>query len=851
MIRFFQNLHIDRASFWIGFLTATLFWWLLMQFRPSLTRLWKKLLARISAMREGRRATTEFHHRNDTIRYAQSLHIAAPLFSLDEILIPPSLLAPPAPIEPGEAPPTTDITDLVLPYMPDWPYLAATYRAPSLTLESALENGANLLILGETGCGKTVSLAYIATQVARHESTEELNQRIPLLIHAAHLIDLPQLDTESFLQPVINAAKQNAGKYTKDRLSDFLHTSFGTGRILLLLDGLDEFPPEQIDTISEYVSTLLDEYPGTQMVATASWDYIDGFTRLGFYPVSLLPWVGSQREDLIARWSEGWDKYIEAQYAEDRERVDPLLMNAWLRDDERPLTPLELTLKVWAAYTGDLIGPSALDAIESYFLRMTADIPDARSALSQVASQMVLSRSGIILGDKMNTESTLQVSEDQEPDDLIPSQEEEQEEWSLHWPANTENQIAGEVSVRRILPDLEAAGVIQKHTDGIYGFIHPALVGYLAAGSPNILDNLINLQGQADWSGKTQTLAVMSAQMDVSSIVEKTLNQDADPVHWELFSVARWMRYAEKKVIWHNSVLRNLASILQTGNAPMGLSGRAIAALSVTAAISGADVLLRKLLDSTDSMLRQLAILGCGHVRDTKAVTKIQALLKDPQPNVRRAACLALVAIGDRLALEAVAETLLSGDEETRRAAAEAFANHPEEGHPTLQDAMGMDDLLVRRAAVFGLQRTAQSWSVELLERIQVEDEQWMVKDAADLSLQILSAPNPHVPKPKPPLTETPWLIAFAGELGMGVSPGKSSEELLFRALREGNEEQKLAALEAIWFLASESSVLPVYHQLFSDQGDVREMSYLTLCVLRACGVELPQPAQFGLGTPQ
>lgn len=35
--------NFDRISFWIGFLAATLFWWLLARLRPLLIRVWENL----------------------------------------------------------------------------------------------------------------------------------------------------------------------------------------------------------------------------------------------------------------------------------------------------------------------------------------------------------------------------------------------------------------------------------------------------------------------------------------------------------------------------------------------------------------------------------------------------------------------------------------------------------------------------------------------------------------------------------------------------------------------------------------------------------------------------------------
>jgi len=72
-------------------------------------------------------------------------------------------------------------------------------------------------------------------------------------------------------------------------------------------------------------------------------------------------------------------------------------------------------------------------------------------------------------------------------------------------------------------------------------------------------------------------------------------------------------------------------------------------------------------------------------MRDIKSMNFWKVFLHTPSASARRAACLALVAIGTNEALEIVARTLLNADEELRRAAAEALANDPGEGHAMLR----------------------------------------------------------------------------------------------------------------------------------------------------------------------
>ncbi len=191
--------------------------------------------------------------------------------------------------------------------------------------------------------------------------------------------------------------------------------------------------------------------------------------------------------------------------------------------------------------------------------------------------------------------------------------------------------------------------------------------------------------------------------------------------------------------------------------------------------------------------------------------------------------------------MEAVADTLLHGDEDLRRAAAEALANNMEEGQPTLKEGTTLSDVMVRRAVVYGLRRVQKPWSTETLQHVQVTDTQWVVKDAATQALDEMEQPNPRLPRSIPELTETPWLIAFAGERGIGISPGKPALDLLLLALKEGKEEQKLAALE---YLARNipDIALPAISQIYaSTQGDLRESAFNALWHYASAGVRLSE----------
>lgn len=175
------------------------------------------------------------------------------------------------------------------------------------------------------------------------------------------------------------------------------------------------------------------------------------------------------------------------------------------------------------------------------------------------------------------------------------------------------------------------------------------------------------------------------------------------------------------------------------------MRGQAMAAFVVSNDPS-AQTLFRKLTNTPSFDLVQLAVLGSGAMRYPKAVQILEQAIHAPSLSVRRAACMALVSIGTNEALEAVAHTLLNGDEDIRRAAAEALANDPKEGYEMLRDGTTLNDILLRRAVVYGLGRVHHEWATEILQRVQIDDDQWVVRNAATEVLEARAHPGTHAP---------------------------------------------------------------------------------------------------------
>jgi hypothetical protein len=826
--------NFDGISFWLGFLAASLLMWLLNRLRPAFKQIQQNLKIRAQASRQERSLSDEIRLGNDTLRLCQQWHLAAPLFSLDEIIIPPRLLAPPPLPIAYEPLPSQDVTDWSIPFMPDWPEMASFYGAPSLDPLEALQGGAKLAIVAEPGGGKTVALAYLAGQIIRKGAEAgKLSNHVPILAHCGDLA-LPPENEENLLGPILGAIAGYTSSLPTARIPKTVQTALEQKRGVIMLDGLDELSPSHLEEICNYLGSILKKYPGNQAVVTASPHNLSRLPALGFTTLPIANWSQEQRGAFIQRWSEMWNRFVASA---SKETIEPMLLVGWLINNTTKYTPLELTLKVWAAFAGDSLGPQPVNALEAYLRRMTYGQPEKnRLGFEQMVSQMMLAMYPI--AERRLAESWLSGS-----DVLIQELE-----------SPTEDAATGEKSAHRdvvrargALPSLLESGLVVMRASERVSIVHPIFAGYLASNALLPISGGEQIVDQPDWIGKRTTLHYLSIQDHQSNWIQKFVQDEStDPILKGLLTVSRWLKDAPEQSPWCSMIMRQLASALVKEDFTLGLKARLLSGL-VLSGNQGVTVLMRQLLNSPQTYLRQLAILGCGMLRDTKSISEINKLLEDSSPGVNRAVLLALIAIGDKNGMETVAFALLHGDESLRRSAAEALANHPEEGYPTLEEGANLDDPAVRRATVFGLARTRQPWAISILEKMRSEDTQWVVQDAATQVLEMITNQHPRVPQPLPKLPQTAWLIAFAAERGMGVAPGKPAYDLLYQALQEGDEDQRLAALYYLSFKCNESAVLPLYHTYFSSSGDVREAAFEGLCYLSASGIDLPPPIQYGL----
>jgi HEAT repeat protein len=835
----------DPFSFFAGFVSASIFWWLVTRARPLWNEIREGWKEQQEASQSRKTNTVEENHRRNTLRRAQGMHLAAPLFALDEILQTPLVLAPQPVVEPGTPPAFEDVITQTVPYLPTWPEIAAAFGTQSLTLPQALSGNSNLVIIGQPGIGKTVALAHLASLLAnRSEEMGELQHKVPFHLHVANL-RLPISDEKDALRPITEAFSENASMLDLGRLPNFIQSAFKSGDTLLLVDGFDELTPAEQQVVSDYFKILIKVFPKNKIITTGAPEYLDGLIALGFAPLALMAWPARQNEHFIERWGELWSQTVslEAWAQTGPEQVDPLLLNIWLGAENINVTPLELTLKAWGAYAGDSLGPHVLEAIATH-IRRIAPPNTPLAALETLAMQATLSAQPVF--DPRKARDWVKSFEPAE--ETLTGEQEAAEAAAVTEEKPVKGKKTEKVSTPTygLLSKMVSSGLLASHPNNRMRFIHPVFAGYLAGRAMSTYNAQEPILNQPDWVGKYLAMRYFAAFGDASKLIQSLLEFSRLPMHRPLLAAARFLRDAPRNAPWRGRLFGTLAAVLQTEGIPFGVRGQAMAAF-VYSNDPNAAVLFRQFATTTSFELVQLAVLGLGAIRDVKAVQVLEQTMGAPSLSVRRAACMALVAIGSNEALESVAHTLLSGDEDVRRAAAEALASDPVEGHAVLKEGMTHTDILLRRAIAYGLGRLEDQWAIEALQKIQIEDEQWVVRNAATEVLDAKTNITSRAPRRLKAPSDSPWLVEFAGKQGVGISPGTPATDILLLALKSDDAETRLAALPYLKFVPSEGVVTQLYHAMYKDDPELREAAYHTLWEIGTSGIKLPDPTQLGL----
>lgn len=837
MSNFIRNFRLDQLSFWIGFITGTIFLWVL-------GRLWPIVIAGISTFRTWmgnvqRDITTgtETRFRSDTLRHVQSLHLANQICSLDEIIVPPKIYC----FTEQKSHNDEELIDFetaeeIIPFIPDFPEIGTAFANRTFSLGSILRQGARIVLMAPSGAGKTTTLCHLATQLSRQEiELEELSEYLPIFIDVYDL-ELNIDEAGSVFDSIYAAVSKYASTVTQTRLPNILKDCLTQGRAVLLIDGADELPPDSLEPLVNWVNRLIIEYPKNLFTISASINNAKAFFPYEFQPVGLLYWRDTEKQSFIKNWKLVWAELQLAQTSNPFSSTNPLILESWMQQSAYDETPFAFTLRAWSYFAGDGLGPDEISSLEAYVRRSLQGNTGSRSVLSSIAKQLIWEQKP----DLNRRDLAKLIPEFSSSSNIGPVDSSEE----IRPPIEDQSFISPST---KMINEMIQAGILTESLSSKLRFSHINLMTYFA--SEHFLDDaaLSNLFTSWEWEGRQNTIAFIAGQIEIADFILPILNTSDEPLSRNLLTVGSWLRFANQSYSWTQPTLRALVEKIQDIHTPLSLRVR-ICAILANNPTKGTDILFRRYLEHMEPSIRYLGCLGVGLIRDIKSIKHLGDLIDDPDPQVRKAACLALGAVGERQSMDIISLYLLQGDEALQKCAAEMLATDQDLGYETLKEGSQFDDILVRRAIVSGLKKVNKKWSLDLLATMQLEDSQWVVRNAAEHALQ-----EPHYymnifPKPFSELQNSPWLIEFASEQGRGIASNQAAQEVLLDAAKNGNKLQKKLGFYRLMFIKE----IPIggypilYEAIYGTDEELRELAYLVLWLSSDSQTKYPHPAEFG-----
>lgn len=857
-------MRFDPFSFLIGFSSAAGLSLVVWRARARIARMQETAGSQIEGTRQfvGRSAAARYQR--DLLRHLQARHVAGRLVNLSDILVEPRLIpAVSAVNSPDDEAEGTGVYDVV-PLVHDLPQGYANFNIETISLADLGAGDRHVAILGQPGMGTSTALAALALMALgevsfapdedeteralleqeQHLSADERRQRaeeraqiqaraleqlhnvraeqgqaegapsaevqpvidlrdlMPVLAHLADFEFDPAVygkgEALDPAEPLVRAVQRHVTAVTGQVIGSVVYPLLEQGRALVLIDGFDELSPSARELLMPWLREFMAQYGHNMIVAAGTVDGFDPLASLGFTPAYLRAWHDDHYAELVQRWSAAWTLGTDG-----KRKAGPPDEQVLRRISvgNRGLSVLDVTLKIWTGLANDTRVAGRAGWYDAWIARHLSQ-DDLRDRLPDLAVRFVEAGRPVSRAELAQALSAARAEEGKKAPDST-----------------------------AFVAALEEDGLLVARAGDTVSLPHVQFANFLAgewlaeAGSEKAAEMALD----SAWDG---AFAFAAARLNLLPAIYRRLSVSPDLLYTNLFGLARWLPDAPPDVPWRGDVFKRLAAALMAPDQYPAVRDRALAALIASRDPNVAYV-LRQALRATNLDVRRLACIGLGALGDPETVKDLAPLLDDDHREIRLAAAVALGAIGSERALEVMVHGLLEGSEDLRRAIAEALAAIPREGHAILRDGIAADDMMIRRAAVYGLSRVGAGWAVAALYRAMLEDEQWYVRAAAEEAFARALSPERSGPRSLPEADAQTWLIQWAAERGEGVPAGPNARQVLIRVLQEGQPVYKALAARSLGYLGHVPALKPLYAALRDRDPDVRSAAYAALADLQ------------------
>lgn len=862
-------MRFDLVSFVFGFGSASGLSYGLWRYRERIRNLQESAEGQAESARDFLKRSADARYILDLKAYLQKYHLAGSLVELSDVLIEPRLL-----LETSVAMALDEEDDLeaeyrnIVPRQFDFPELSASFNLEHSPLTDVLMGDPYIAILGTKGSGKSTALAALGLMAMdvlsfetvldltdqmiedelkdlpenererRQKELEDIQRRaieqlrivqgregedlfddevvvlpdikdyFPIFVHLGDIdLDLNLYGIEvDPAEPIIRAFQQYASLITGKAAPVLVYQQLERGNCIILLDGYEDLSSTTQAHIYTWLQNFIAAYGSNRIVMTGPATGYDPLLHLGFAPAAIRPWSERDSERYVGKWVEAWGE-VERRKAGKKKiqatGVDDKIVRRLLADN-RNRTPLNTTLKILSGLLGDEQEVGRRGWYERFLRDYIPQQEESLTILREIATIM-LDRAVYLTQDQII--------------ELASNHFGSEEEGDSHDVAD------------KFVKALLTSELFVKRAGGTYDFRHPMITSYFGAESliRDIQSRLPEIANNNYWN---QAIELAAPAIDLSPAIYQKLSKAPDLLFTNLFSIVRWLPETPVDARWRGEILKRLSAAFLGPSQFSTIRVRAVSGL-VASRDQNVLLILRQGIRNGNPTIRKLACIGMGAIGDSEALADLRPMLVDDHREVQLAAGMALGAIGNEAALEIMVQGLLEGEEPLRQVVAEALAGIPNEGQSILRDAIVHQDMMVRRAGVYGLARIPATWALIGLYRAMIEDEQWYVRSAAEYTFARARDPHREGPRVLPTADQLGWLSKWATEMGLAVPEGEKAQLLVIRALQEAPPNTRILAARSIGKLGLLSGIKPLYLALTDHNEQLRATAYDALGIIQ------------------
>lgn len=802
----------DLPSLLLGFLLgiglAVLFVRLLPAMRRQARRGRGWVAGKISWMRSG----VEVRFQSETAEYAQKQHLGVDWATLDQIFVPPPLLAP---IEDDSLlTGSRGLAQMAL----LWPEQAAGIAMlplPTATVTQLLQNGRRVILCGVAGAGKSTLLAHLAQRLATAVpggQDKNFADTIPALLHLAE-IEWQKSETNSEavpdpLAPLATALQKRSSSITAPGVPDMLRRKLESGQLFLLLDGWSELPPVQRTVVLAWLRQLLAAYPKTHVFVAAAPEGYGDLLSLGFTRSLLLPWRVGQVRALLGHWS----KVLALTQS-------PPLEQVW----QPGQTVLETSLRFWlAAMSGEGQSegrPSEIELMKVVLplfqprkkgQPLTPPDEDVLAFWAEMAFSIMNKGRLALAGDELNgLISKLAMGSNSEGQPELDK--------------SKAGRLRKSITANRLFVRW-ANGQISPRCTPFRDFLTAV---YLAKDEQPMTSTVSDTR----WHGVWRHYAALADPADLAAQLLPLA--ESDPLRDNWFHMAGWLAQTRATGNWRRQLMINLGQLARQADQPELLRLRAMAAMAHTGE-EGLFTFVNQLLGKPDPFLRQMATAVLPLMHDDKVIGLLAERLADSDLAVRLTAVSGLALLQHHPLTERPLVTALIGEnEEVGLLTAELLAGNGGPGLEILQEAVKEEDIQVRRAAVHGLSLLDEPWLEPMLTDLERNDSEWIVRSAASGALDTIRRRRLPQPWRAIKVNEQPWLENLALSQGKRVSSGAAGIAFVTAVFQEATDAGTRVAAARLLAQLPAHEALPVLQDALPDPNTaVRTAVFQAYCTL-------------------